>query len=173
MLAGVGDSILPADHMVDCPKLPSAHLTLYQHFYFHSFWAVVFMSTLSDWLQKSTSINHISSSSDNWQMQNIFSAHLGKCSVSFLVVKDRGKLEGCTTCRACWGVRGRRGHLCFEPKTQDTCRVSKSRTAAVIQLFVETVSLGQFSLFVFSIWFLSHTAGAAAAAGVQHRSYQQ
>ena len=31
-----------------------------------------------------------------------------------------------------------------ELKTQDTCRVSKSRIAAVIQLFVETVSLGQF-----------------------------
>ena len=63
-----------------------------------------------------------------------------------------------------------------ELKTQDTCRVSKSRTAAVIQLFVETVSLGQFSLFVFSIGFqmsMSQTAGAAAAVEVQQRSYQQ
>ena len=40
-----------------------------------------------------------------------------------------------------------------ELKTQDTCRVSKSRIAAVIQLFVETVSLGQFHFLSFQSGF--------------------
>lgn len=40
-----------------------------------------------------------------------------------------------------------------ELKTQDTCRVSKSRIAAVIQLFVETVSFGQFHFLFFQSGF--------------------
>ena len=79
-----------------------------------------------------TIFHHISPSSDSWQMQNIFLAHLGKCSVSFLVVEDRGKLESCTTCRACRGVRGRRGHLGFT--TRESLRLKTLAVWASLEL---------------------------------------